>query len=93
VGKKTNVVVTSGFKKDDMSITLEETDIKRMGTGQIILEKRGDNKTLMKFNFILKNNPIMLAVFNLFMRRKMAKMLSNSLEKLENYFKTEKQAA
>jgi hypothetical protein len=85
--------VTSGFKKDDMSITLEETDIKRMGTGQIILEKRGENKTLMKFNFILKNNPVMIAVFNLFMRKKMAKMLSNSLEKLENYFKMEKQAA
>jgi Protein of unknown function (DUF2652). len=93
VGKKTNVVVTSGFKKDDKTITIEETDNKRMGTGQIILEKTGENKTLMSFNFLLKKNPLLLVMFNLFMKKKLEKSFKKSLENLENYFKSRKHAA
>ena len=93
VGKKVNVIVTSGFKKDDKSITIEETDNKRMGTGQIILEKKGENKTLMPFNFLLKKNPLLLTVFNLFMKKNLERSFIKSLENLENYFKNQKKAA
>jgi hypothetical protein len=93
VGKRTNVVVTSGFIKDDKSITIEETDNKRMGTGQIILETRGENKTLMSFNFLLKKNPLLVTVFHLFMKKKLERSFIKSLENLENYFKTQKKAA
>jgi len=93
VGKKVNVLVTSGFKKDDKSITIEETDTKRMGTGQFILEKKGENKTLMTFNFLLKKNPLLLTVFNLLMKKKLDKSIKKSLDNLENYFKTQKRAA
>jgi hypothetical protein len=93
VGKNVNVVVTSGFRKDDKTITIEETDKKRMGTGQIILEKKGENKTLMSFNFLLKKNPLLLTVFNLLMKKKLEKTFNKSLENLENYFKTLKKAA
>jgi carbon monoxide dehydrogenase subunit G len=93
VGKKVNVLVTSSFKKDEKAITIEETDTKRMGTGQFILEKKGDNKTLMTFNFLLKKNPLLLTIFNLFMKKKLDKSINKSLDNLENYFKSQKKAA
>jgi len=93
VGKNTNVLVTSGFKKDDKSITIEETDKRRMGTGQFILEKKGENKTLMSFNFLLRKNPLMLGIFNLFMKKKIEKTFKKSLDNLENYFNSQKKAA
>ena len=93
VGKKANVLVTSGFKKDDKSIIIEETDNKRMGTGQFILEKKGENKTLMSFNFLLRKNPLLLVIFNLFMKKKLEKSFKKSLQNLENYFKSQKKAA
>jgi hypothetical protein len=93
MGKNANVLVTSGFKKDDKSITIEETDKKRMGTGQFVLEKKGENKTLMSFNFLLRKNPLILGVFNLFMKKKIEKTFKKSLENLENYFNSQKNAA
>ena len=93
VGKKTNVRVTSGFKKDEKSIIIEETDKKRMGTGQIVLERKGDNKTLMSLNFLFTKNPLLLMVFNLFMKRKLEKILKKSFENLENYLNAQKKAA
>ena len=93
VGKKTNVIVTSGFKKDEKSIIIEETDKKRMGTGQIVLEKKGENKTLMTFNFLLKRNPLLTTVFKLFMRKKLEKEFKKSLENLESYFSSQNKAA
>jgi len=92
-GKNLNVIVNSGFKKDERSITIEETDKKRMGTGQFILEKKGDNKTLMSCNFLLKKNPLMVTFFNLFMKKKMKKDMIRSMENLENYFRSQEKAA
>jgi len=91
--KKINVLVTSGFKKDDKSITIEETDKKRTFTGQFILEKKGENKTLLTFNCLLRKNPLLLTVFNLFMKKKLERSIGRSLENLENYFKSQKKAA
>src|SRR5207302_5729630 len=62
-GKNVNVFITSGFKKDEKSIIMEETDEKRTATTQVILEKAGDNKTMMTFNLFLKKNPVMHAMF------------------------------
>jgi hypothetical protein len=93
VGKNANVLITSGFKKDEKSITIEETDRKRMGTGQFILETKGENKTLMTFNFFLRKNPLMLGVFNLFMKKKLEKSFKRSLDNLENYFNSQMRAA
>jgi hypothetical protein len=93
VGKNANVLVTSGFKKDDKTITIEETDKRRMGTGQFILERKGENKTLMSFNFLLRKNPLMLGVFNLFMKKKLERTFRKSLDNLANYFDLQKKAA
>jgi len=91
--KDVRVLVTSGFKKDDKSVTIEETDKKRTFTGQFVLEKKGENKTLMSFNCLLQKNPLMLTIFNLFIKKKMEKSLKKSLDNLENYFNTQKKAA
>ncbi len=93
VGKNARALVTSGFKKDDKSITIEETDKKRTLTGQFILEKKGENKTLMTFNCLLIKNPLMLTVFNLVMKKKMEKTFQKSLDNLENYFNSQKKVA
>jgi Protein of unknown function (DUF2652) len=93
IGKTVNVLVTSGFKKEDKSIIIEETDRKRMVTCQIILEKKGENKTLMSFNLLLRKNLLLLGVFNLFMKKKIEKTFKKSLDNLENYFNSQKQAA
>lgn len=91
--QRVNIVVTSGFKMDDKKILIEESDIKGRGTGQIILEKLGEKKTRMHFNFLLKNNAVMQLMFGLFMKKKMEKQLRNSFIRLEAYFKREKRAA
>ena len=93
VGKNVRVLVTSGFKKDDKSITIEETDPKRTFTGQFLLEKKGKNRTLMTFNCLLRKNPLLLTAFSLFMKKKMEKTIKKSLDNLENYFKSQKKAA
>ena len=93
VGKNARVLVTSGFKKDDKSITIEETDPKRTFTGQFLLEKKGENKTLMTFNCLLRKNPLLLTIFKLFMKKKMEKTIKKSLDNLENYLNSQKQVA
>jgi hypothetical protein len=64
-----------------------------MGTGQMILEKKGENKTLMSFNFLFRKNPLMLGVYNLFMKKKPEKYFKKSLDNLENYFNSQKKIA
>ncbi len=89
-GKNVSVLITSGFKKDDKSITIEETDNKRSATSQVMLEKKGENKTLMTFTLFLKKNPIMLTVFNLFMKKKYIYSFKKSMENLEVYLNAQK---
>ena len=93
VGKNVNVLITSGFNKDEHSIVLEETDKKRTGTAQMKLEKLAENKTLMTFNFFLKKNPVLILFFKLFMRKKFTQALKKSLENLEAYMAKQNVAA
>lgn len=93
INGKVNLSITSGFNKDEKTIILEETDNKRLGTFQMVLEKKDDHTTLLSCNLIMKNNPLVLVVFNLFMKKNMKKAFGRSVENLENYFKQQKKAA
>ena len=93
VGKTANVLITSGFTKNEHTIVLEETDKKRTGTAQMKFDKLSENKTLMTFNFFLKKNPVLILFFKLFMQKKFERTLKKSLENLEAYMAKQKVAA
>jgi hypothetical protein len=93
MGKSANVLITSDFKKDSQTIILEETDKRKIGTCQMLLEKKGENNTTMTFNFFLKKNPLFIIFFKLFVKNKVSSALSKSLVNLDLYLKSLSTAA
>jgi hypothetical protein len=85
IPRGSNVLVTSYFSRNDNSIVLEETDKRRIITCQMILEKTGEGKTDMTFNFFIKKNILLIPAFKLFMKKKVQLSLARSLDKLEAY--------
>ena len=45
---------------------------------------------LMTFSLLLKKNPLMLTMFNLFMKKKYTAVFKKSLENLEEYLNSQK---
>jgi len=86
--KGVNAVTTSYFARGENSITLEETDKKRMGTCQMFLEKLGESKTRLTINLFFKKNPLMETIFKIFMKKKYTKLFERSAENLERLVKT-----
>lgn len=91
--KGRSVLITSDFQVNDQRIIMEETDKRKIGTCQVVLEKTDEHLTSMTFNFFIKENFLVKAMFDLFMRKKLKENLERSLENLEAYLKFQKTAA
>ncbi len=86
--KNIEVMTTSDFQSDDYSIIMEETDGKKMFTCRFELYKKDDNNTLLTLHFFLKQNPVLILVFRLFMKKKFVKKMKRSMENLAAFLKT-----
>jgi hypothetical protein len=51
------------------------------------VEAIGDAKTKLKVDMLVKKNPLLLSVFNLFIKRKMQKQMMRSIENLKEFCK------
>ena len=91
--KQIEIMTTSDFYSDDYKIMLEETDKKRMASFQFELTKQSELTTLLRMNLYLKKNPVLLLFFKLFMKKKMEKSLTKSMNNLTAFLKEEQSAA
>jgi hypothetical protein len=85
--KGSTVMFTSEYSYAPEKIKYGETDEKKDGAWTMTFEKKGDNKTLLYFDVYIKNNPVMLALFRLFMKKKYERSFRQSLENLEKLVK------
>jgi hypothetical protein len=76
-------LITSYFSQDEKSITMEETDKRRITTCQIYLERHTASTTVMTFNFFVKRNIVLPGFFRLFLKKHIEKALIGSLLNLE----------
>jgi hypothetical protein len=76
-------LVTSYFSQDEKSITMEETDKRRITTCQLYLERHTETTTVMTFNFFIKKNLVLPGFFRLFLKKFIEKALISSLLNLE----------
>lgn len=77
------VINTSSFSQTDDTISLSETDEKKLGSMFITLKSISENRTLVRLEYYLKKNPLLLLIFSLFMKKKFKKQLVRSLDRLE----------
>jgi hypothetical protein len=85
--KGSSVMFTSEYSYEPEKIIYGETDEKKEGAWTMTFEKKGETKTLVHFEVYSKNNPIMLAMFRIFMKKKYEKNFRQSLENLEELVK------
>lgn len=64
---------------------LVEMERKGMGGCRYLVKRLGPNETQLKIDFLVKNNFILLAFFNLFMKNKQRKQLKQSIKNLIEY--------
>jgi hypothetical protein len=81
--KTSMVLYTSSFSGSEDSFSLTETDEKKRGEMNVTLKSIGENKTLVNFDYYLKKNPLMIVMFNLFMKKKLNAQFKRSLDNLE----------
>lgn len=85
--KDSYVMFTSDYAYESEKIIYGETDEKKQGAWTMTFEKQGENKTLVHLDVFCKNNPFVLAMFRLFMKKKDEKNFRQSLENLERLVK------
>lgn len=64
-----------------------ETDDKKTNSIHFIMERITDTRTGLTTEFYLKNNPVMLLLFNLMMKKKMEKTVKKSMDNLTEFVK------
>jgi hypothetical protein len=91
--KSIEIMTTSDFYSDDAMIVLEETDQKKTYANRFELVKKAEDKTLLTLHTFLKQDFFMTTMFNLFMKKKFAKDMQQSMENLAMFLKTNEAAA
>ncbi|HYC38989.1 MAG TPA: DUF2652 domain-containing protein [Chitinophagaceae bacterium] len=77
------IMYTSNYSYSPEKIVYGETDEKKKWAGYFTLEKLGEKKTLLTMDYYLRNNPFMVTMFRLMMKKKLGTALRQSLENLE----------
>jgi hypothetical protein len=81
--KRSVILYTSSFSQANDIITLVETDEKKMGEMHVTLQSLTDGKTLVTLDYYLRKNPLIQLMFSLFMKKKLTRQLTKSLENLQ----------
>ena len=87
--KGIQVMTTSDFECDDYRIMMEETDEKKLVSGQFELVKQGESSTLLRFHFFMKKSLPLNLMFRLFMKKKLKKQLEESMTNLGEFLNTD----
>jgi uncharacterized protein DUF2652 len=77
------VMYTSQFSFGPEKIVYAETDEKKRSSTYFIFEKINDNKARFTMDLYLKKNPLLQAMFNLTMKKKLEHAFTKSLSNLE----------
>lgn len=81
------VMVTEYAIINDKGAELVEMDQKGTAGCRFKIEAVNDEETRLKLDMLVKRNPVLLAFFNLFMKRKMQRQMSRSMENLKEFCK------
>jgi hypothetical protein len=88
VGKKNNsTMVTEYARIGEGSAELVEMDQKGVAGCRFKVEAISDDETRLKVDMLVKRNPLLLTIFTLFMKRKLQRKMSNSIENLKEFCK------
>lgn len=79
------VFVTEKGNGDDKEITFVEMNPKGMGGSKFHLLKKGEKETLMKWHMLVSRNVLINFMFDLFMKKKMQRLLAISVDNLQRY--------
>ncbi|HET9823900.1 MAG TPA: DUF2652 domain-containing protein [Chitinophagaceae bacterium] len=80
-------IFSSSFSYTAEKIEYAETDDKKRSSTYFIFEKLDENRTRLTLDFYLKKNPLLVAMFELTMKKKLEQMFTKSLENLEEFVK------
>ena len=72
----------SGNEKE---VVLVKMDPKGIGGSKYYLQKKGEQEILLKWDVLVKSNLFISLLFNLFMQRKMKRLLAKSVDNLQHY--------
>jgi hypothetical protein len=81
------IMLTSSYNYSPEKIEYSETDEEKKSAIYSTFTKIAEKKTGLTVDFYLRNNPITLIMFNLFMKKKMEKMFTQSLGNLVGFVK------
>lgn len=88
VSKRNNpVMVTEYASIGEGSAELVEMDQKGVAGCRFKVKAISEDETLLKVDMLVKKNPLLLTVFNLFMKRKLQKQMWRSIENLKEFCK------
>lgn len=88
VSKRNNpVMVTEYASIGDRGAELVEMDKKGVAGCRFKVEAINDDETRLKVDMLVKKNPLLITVFNLFMKRKIRKQMLKSIENLKEFCK------
>lgn len=85
--KNNPVVVTEYARIDNTGAELVEMDKKGSGGCRFRVEPVSDNLTRLRMDMLVKNNPFVLTMFNLFIKGKLKKRIARSMDNLEAFLK------
>jgi carbon monoxide dehydrogenase subunit G len=81
------VMVTEYASIGERGAELIEMDQKGVAGCRFKVEAVNDDETRLKVDMLVKKNPLLLTVFNLFMKRKLRNQMSRSIENLKEFCK------
>jgi hypothetical protein len=79
------VFVTEKGNGNEKEIVLVEMDPRGIGGSKYYLQKKGEKETLLKWDMLVNSNFFISLLFNLFMQRKMKRLLAKSVDNLQHY--------
>ena len=85
--KGQQIMYSSSYSFTPDKIEYSETDDKKNSAIYSTFQKITDSRTGLTVDIYLKKNPVMLAVFNLFHKKKMEREFPQSLKNLEEFMK------
>jgi hypothetical protein len=92
--KGQSIMYTSSYRYEPANcyepelIEFSETDEKKTNAVYFTLKKISNTRSALTADFYLKNNPLMLLMFKLFMKKKAEKTFKQSMENLAEFVKT-----
>jgi hypothetical protein len=88
VSKKNNpVMVTEYAAIGEKGAELIEMNRKGIAGSRFKVEAINSEETRLKIDMLIKKNPLLLGIFNLFMKRKLQKQIAQSIENLNEFCK------